>query len=180
LTSVKIENFTDFFRSQKKIEKPQCLAPCSQDLGEVADRAGGQVVVGHLVQQLVPEVEELVGLLEVMAVEQQVTHVEQLAAQVALEVAQVEQQVAQVALEVAQVEQQVAQVVLEAYCDLEVVGDPEDSENQSRRQMSSELAGLNPIELELWKAVRFPSDKFVDIAVVKCVPQVLFLHRKII
>ncbi len=37
--------------------------------------------------------------------------------------------------------------------------------------MNSELAGLNPIELEFGKAVRFPSDKIVDVAVVKRVPQ---------
>jgi hypothetical protein len=53
------------------------------------------------------------------------------------------------------------------------------TEYQSWRQMSSELAGLNPIELEFWKAVRFHSDEFVDVAVVEQIPQILFLHRKV-
>jgi hypothetical protein len=45
--------------------------------------------------------------------------------------------------------------------------------------MNSKLAGLNPVELEFWKSVRFPSDEFIDVAVVKRFPQVLLLHRKI-
>jgi hypothetical protein len=47
------------------------------------------------------------------------------------------------------------------------------------RQMRSELAGFNPVKLEFWKAVRFPSDEFIDVAVVERFPQVLFLHRKV-
>jgi hypothetical protein len=45
--------------------------------------------------------------------------------------------------------------------------------------MNSELEGLNPVELEFWKIVRFPSDELVDVAVVKRCSQVLLLHRKI-
>jgi hypothetical protein len=46
--------------------------------------------------------------------------------------------------------------------------------------MSSELTGFNPVELKLRKGVRFPTDEFVDVAVVKRIPKVLFLHRKIL
>jgi hypothetical protein len=46
--------------------------------------------------------------------------------------------------------------------------------------MSSELTGLNPVELKLRKSVRFSSDEFVDVAVVKRIPQVLLFHRKIL
>jgi hypothetical protein len=53
------------------------------------------------------------------------------------------------------------------------------SEDHSRRQVNSELAGFNPVELEFWKGVRFPNDELVDVAVVKASPQVLFLHRKV-
>ncbi len=45
--------------------------------------------------------------------------------------------------------------------------------------MDSELAGFNPVKLELWKVVSFPSDELVDVAVVKRPPKDLFLHRKI-
>jgi len=54
------------------------------------------------------------------------------------------------------------------------------SEDHSRRQVNSELAGFNPVELEFWKGVRLPSDELIDVAVVKGFPQVLFLHRKIL
>jgi hypothetical protein len=40
-------------------------------------------------------------------------------------------------------------------------------EDHTWRQMRSELAGLNPVKLEFWMAVRFSTDEFVDVAVVK-------------
>jgi len=49
------------------------------------------------------------------------------------------------------------------------------SEENTRWKMCSELAGFNPVKLELRKAVRFPSDELVDVAVVKRFPQILFL-----
>jgi hypothetical protein len=50
------------------------------------------------------------------------------------------------------------------------------SEDHSRRQVNSELAGFNPIELKFWKGVRLHNDELVDVAVVEWFPQVLLLH----
>ncbi len=41
------------------------------------------------------------------------------------------------------------------------------SEDHSRRQVNSELAGFNPIELKFWKGVRLHNDELVDVAVVE-------------
>ncbi len=40
-------------------------------------------------------------------------------------------------------------------------------EDNTRWKVCSELARFNPVKLELRKAVRFPSDEFVDVTVVK-------------
>ncbi len=41
------------------------------------------------------------------------------------------------------------------------------SEDHSRRQVNSELAGFNPVELKFWKGVRLHNDELVDVAVVE-------------
>ncbi len=46
------------------------------------------------------------------------------------------------------------------------------------REMNSELTRFNPIVLEFWKRVFFSSDEFVDLLVVKLVPEMLLLLRK--
>jgi hypothetical protein len=68
------------------------------------------------------------------------------------------------------------EVALEQEAALEVYLEPKPSLEVD----VSELTGFNPVELKLRKSVRFPSDEFVDVAIVKRIPKVLFLHRKIL
>ncbi len=46
------------------------------------------------------------------------------------------------------------------------------------REMNSELTRFYPIVLEFWKCVLLSSDEFVDLLVVKLVPEMLHLLRK--
>ena len=53
---------------------------------------------------------------------------------------------------------------------------PRMSEVNARWKVRLELAGFNPVKLELRQSVRFPSNELIDVAVVELFPQVLFLH----
>jgi hypothetical protein len=57
---------------------------------------------------------------------------------------------------------------------------PRMSDDDTRWKVHSELTGLNPVKLKFRKSVRLPSDELVDVAVVKQIPKLLFLHRKVL
>ena len=57
---------------------------------------------------------------------------------------------------------------------------PRMSEDKARWKVHSELAGFKPVKLELRQSVRFPSGELVDATVVKRIPKVFILPRKVL